>query len=206
MKNQAIKFLIFVFTITSLASAQTNFDSNASFTPQNNAKNFNPYFNLLGMITLGNGVGVDFKLADKFAIGPTFGLISPINGKDDGKGYDYRATAYYLGIHSKVQLSGTVLNESGWYLGPEIGLIQLSIKDRTDDSKVDVPTVVVGCVFGYHWNWASGFNFALGAGARYFAFPSNVTYKSGPKEGLTVNIGNVNKIGPTIETSLGFAF
>ncbi len=192
------KFCAFAALVAS-SSFDTAFASETSNT-------INPYINPLGLVTLSNGLGINFKVHDRFALGPAIGFFPKRTIKDDKSNSEADVSALFVGVRGNFNLTGVSLNESGWYLGPEIGFVNISIEEKTDKSTVKIPIISIGTNFGYHWVWNSGFNLALGLGARYLSIPSSATYDSGPREGTKVDLGNLSAIVPVLELSLGFAF
>jgi hypothetical protein len=198
---KSFTFIAFTFLFSSQIWAEEELQA-----PTQIKRTFNPYINPIGLVTLNNGIGFSVRVSDSFAVGPALGFAPKATAKDEVTKAEAEATAFYYGLKAYYFLSGRALNESGWYLGPEAGIINIYAVDKTDDSKATVPAFSIGTTFGYHWFLKSGISFAISAGGRYIALPSSVKYDSGPKKGNKIDLGNLSTFAPSIELNLGFAF
>ena len=195
MLKNGIKFLIFTFVLLLPSALRAD-----SWDGQHPVNKFSLNFNPLGLIVGYVGLGVDFRLNERWTLGPSVGYLIRFRTAN------YDASAISLGARANFFITGDALNESGWYIGPEVDVAKMYFKDRDDGSKVDVPAIIISTLAGYHWYWDSGLNLGIGAGVRFAGLPDHVTYKSGPKDGQEEDISRASGAGLALEFGMGWSF
>ncbi len=98
----------------------------------------------------------DFKISDKWSLGPTVLYTSA-----DRNGFD--TEAYVIGARGNYYFAGTFVQ--GWYLSPGLKYVNINLKDDTSSGEIEgeASGIVLNLYGGYLWMWEN-FNIQLGAG------------------------------------------
>lgn len=137
--------------------------------------------NPLGFLIGAANVSAQFKVSERFSIGPSASFYR--YSVDESK-----ATGYGLGLDAVFYLSGTAFNDS-WFLGPFLGYANAS------NGGLSASGVGVGATIGYWWFWDSGFNLSLGIGIQYVTIDFS-----------QIGLGTLSGTLPAAQFSIGYAF
>jgi hypothetical protein len=171
--------LLFTFGCVSLVNADVNV-------------RLDPIGPLIGQY----GVDVDFPISSAWTLGPSLKYLN----REDG---DFDVSGYSVGVRGNYWFNGEVLTQ-GWYFGPLLQYIGVSVEDNSDGSDLEGSANGAGLTafFGYQWMWES-FNINLGAGpALYTVNDIEVDDGDGNKEEYRGYSG----VGLALEFSLGWKF
>lgn len=137
--------------------------------------------NPLGMAFGAVNANVDFKLSDRFTLGPSVAFTSVSSGGTS-------ATGISLGANANLYLSNKAFQDS-WILSAGADYASASA------GSLSASGLSIGSTIGYGWFWDSGFNIGLGAGIQYISLDYT-------KLGLT----SISGVLPRISFTLGYAF
>lgn len=116
---------------------------------------------------------------------------------------DLNITAYGIGARANWFFSGAF--QDGFYLGPSLEYLSVSIKTSTAAGPASgtASGQLASCLIGYGWFWPGGLNIMLGGGYAGVLGASGITIKDsvGNQQTITANLS-----GLTYELSLGYAF
>lgn len=155
-------------------------------------KGINVRVNPLGLLLGAISADVDFKIGDKFTIGPSMSYYSAsiFNTKLTGAGIGARGNYY---------VTGDAMTDS-FILGPQLGMSLFSVSSGT--SKATATGFYVGAIGGYQWVWENGFNVNLGLGANYYSQAASAL----ANDGTTLSVPGFHGFGPTGELTIGWLF
>lgn len=111
-----------------------------------------PLHLLVGIVT----ADVDFKISDKWSLGPTAAYSSA-----DREGFE--TVVYAIGLKGNYFFEGTF--NQGWYLSPGIQYVSAKVTDDSSFGEIEGNASGLGVALfgGYFWMW-NNFNIQLGAG------------------------------------------
>jgi hypothetical protein len=157
----------FIRTLLSLILALIALPWTHTAQAASNLKNTNVTVEPLGVFFGFNNAQVNFRLGDRFAIGPTLGFGSISSDSNT-------ANLISGGIDAEIALNSPIFT-NGLILNPSLTLISASWTSNTTTllpgggtsrstrSEVSVG-LGLGLDFGYHWFFDSGLNLLMGAG------------------------------------------
>jgi hypothetical protein len=137
------------------------------------------------------GADADFKVGDRFTIGPSVSSLSATVIFTE-------LTGFNVGARGNWYMSGDAL-ESSWYLGPNIGYSSMTVTEGGSEGSTG--GLSMGTLVGYQWVWNNGMNLNLGGGANYNTAPDEV--QAGNR---TLTVPFYSGFKPQAEVSLGYAF
>ena len=155
-------------------------------------KSINVRVNPLGLLLGAISADVDFKISDKFTIGPTMSYYSAsILGT--------KLSGFGIGARGNYYLTGDAMTDS-FILGPQLGMSLFSVS--SGNSKASSTGFYVGAIGGYQWVWQNGFNVNLGLGANYYSQAASAK----ASDGTSISVPGFHGFGPTGELTVGWVF
>lgn len=156
---------------------------------------FSPITPLIGALS----VSADFKLSDKFTLGPE-GLYW---------NFDFlgvKVNAWSVGIRGN--FFGNGVFQHSWYVGSSLSYSDVkasttSITGSTVEAKGS--GVALGVLGGYGWFWSS-FNMMLGGGIAYSGVPTSSTVTESDGTTTDVEFRRLGGFSPLLEFTLGWYF
>lgn len=152
---------------------------------------FNVYTNPLSFILGGVNLGFQYAVTDKIALG-AHGVAVDADVDDaeiNGRQFNLNATFFFDKAYS-----------DGWYAKIEMGRGNIEAENSVDRADVDLGEF--GLTAGYLWQWQSGFNILLGAGARQV----NIDINEVTDPDLEADIEDLDGLGLAIDFNLGWSF
>ncbi len=176
------KFILVLFSLGFLSVASA--DVNVRLDP-------------LGPLVGSYGVDVDFPVSSSWTLGPALRYLH----RKDG---DFDVSGYGLGIRGNYWFNGNVFTQ-GWYFGPLLQYIGVSVEDKHDDYDLEGSANGAGLTafFGYQWMWES-FNINLGAGPALYTV-NNVKVEDKDADEKR-NYRGYSGAGLALEFTLGWKF
>jgi len=185
----------------SSASASMSFETESSL------KHANLRTAPLGLLLGLYGFDLDIGLGERFTLGPTFthfgGLSTVLLNTVAGLNFNLSM----IGVRSNLYLSSRRF-ESGWIFAPEATYIPYSARLLSNGKAFSASSHAwsAGANIGYQWNWRSGFNLMLGAGARVFTTSKTLQLVSADQQVHSEDTPSFTGVLPSLDFSLGYAF
>ncbi len=139
----------------------------------------------------------DFKISDKWSLGPTFAYTSR---DQDG----FETNVYALGVRGNYYFAGTFAQ--GWYVSPGVQYVSASVKDDDPtfgEIEGKASGLAINLFGGYFWMWEN-FNIQLGAGPVIYTL-GGVTVEN-DSQNYKEDFDGYNGVDLGIEFSLGWKF
>jgi hypothetical protein len=155
-------------------------------------KFLNVRVNPLGL-ALGSLSGeADFRIGDKFTIGPSLSHFS-------ANFFFTELTGWGIGARSNYYLTGSVFQDS-WIVGTSVGLS--TTKVRLGNEEASNIGAFVHALIGYQFVFKSGLNLQLALGGSWFSQDSEMT----TDQGTVVDVPFYHGIKPAAEFTVGYLF
>lgn len=159
------------------------------------ARTMNVRINPLGILVGSLSGDFDFRINEKFTLGPSISYMKASNILTDLSGFG-------IGLRGNWYLTGDALTDS-WYVGPMAGYASLSVSSPfLGTESTSRGAFYVGTLVGYQWVWKSGINLNLGLGANFYSGGDSVVASNG----VSLDVPYFHGIVPNGELTLGYAF
>lgn len=176
-----VVFMLVGTTLTAHAAGEKASAEKPMAASANKDRSTNISINPLGFAFGAFNTNVDFKMSDRFTLGPSVAFTSVTSGVS-------KATGYGIGANANFYLSNDAFNDS-WIVsvGAEYAYIGID--------NLSASGLGFGATIGYGWFWDSGFNIGLGAGLQYVSL-----------DYTKIGFIDISAVLPRLSFSLGYAF
>ncbi len=137
------------------------------------------------------GADADFKVGERFTIGPTVSTMKASLLFTELTGFSFGARANWY-------LSENAIDDS-WYVGPTIGYSSMTVSQLGQQGSVGAFTL--GTLVGYQWVLDNGFNVNVGGGAAFYMGDDSVVAGN-----TTLSVPFYSGFVPQAEITVGYAF
>jgi hypothetical protein len=156
------------------------------------SKSLNVRVNPLGLAIGSISAEGDFKINEKWTLGPSLSHFSANFFFTELNGWGFGARSNYY-------LTGNVFEDS-WIVGTSVGLSVVNVRFLTEEASS--LGVFVNALLGYQWVWKSGLNMQLALGGSWFSQGSEMQSDSG----ATIDVPFYHGIKPAAEFTVGYVF
>lgn len=155
-------------------------------------KFLNVRVNPLGL-ALGSLSGeADFRIGDKFTIGPSLSHFS-------ANFFFTELTGWGIGARSNYYVTGSVFQDS-WIVGTSVGLSTTKVRFGTEEAS-NIGGFV-NALIGYQFVFKSGLNLQLALGGSWYSQDSEMT----TEQGTVIDVPFYHGIKPAAEFTVGYLF
>lgn len=185
--NLTLAALLTIAGTSAIGAKQAQISENVS-----SDKTFNVRVNPLGLAIGSLSAEGDFRLSDKWTLGPSISHYSA----------DFLFTSlsgWGFGARSNYYLTGNVFEDS-WIVGTSVGLSTVSVTLGAD--KASGVGLFLQSVLGYQWVWTSGLNLQLALGGSWYSQGSELRADNG----TVIDVPFYHGIKPAAELTVGYVF